>query len=114
MIRDNVELKKEIMQTKTPQQKIQIGNAELRKDIMQTRAKQQQTQREYSEKANEINKINEELKPAKTELAELTKKKKKIHIEKENSVKLNKKFEDQKNESVRQIAALKTINLDHE
>ena len=112
MIRDNVELKKEIMQTKTPQQKIQIENAELRKDIMQTRAKQQQTQREYSEKANEINKINEELKPAKTELTELTKKK--IHIEKENSVKLNKKFEDQKNESVRQIAALKTINLDHE
>ena len=65
------------MQTKTPQQKIQIENAELRKDIMQTRAKQQQTQREYSEKANEINKINEELKPAKTELTELTKKKKK-------------------------------------
>ena len=69
------------MQTKTPQQKIQIGNAELRKDIMQTRAKQQQTQREYSEKANEINKINEELKPAKTELAELTKKKKKKYIQ---------------------------------
>ena len=86
------------MQTKTPQQKIQIENAELRKDIMQTRAKQQQTQREYSEKENEINKINEELKPAKTELTELTKKK--IHIEKENNVKLNKKFDDQKNESV--------------
>ena len=65
------------MQTKAPQQKIQIGNAELRKDIMQTRAKQHQTQREYSEKANEINKINEDLKPEKTELAELTKKKKK-------------------------------------
>ena len=112
MIRDNVELKKEIMQTKTPQQKMQIENAELRKDIMQTRTKQQQTQREYSEKANKINKINEELKPAKTELTELTKKK--IHIEKENNVKLNKKFEDQKNESVQQIAALKTINLDHE
>ena len=44
----------------------------------------------------------------------LTANKKKIDIEKENNVKLNKKFEDQKNESEKQIATLKTINLDLE
>ena len=46
MTRDNVELKKEIIQTQTQQQKIQMENAELRKEIMQIRAKQQQTQTE--------------------------------------------------------------------
>ena len=39
---------------------------------------------------------------------------KKLDIEKENNVKLNKKFSDQKNESEKQIATLKTINLDLE
>ena len=39
---------------------------------------------------------------------------KKIDIEKDNNVKLNKKFKDQKNESEKQIATLKTINLDLE
>ena len=43
MTRDNIELKKEIIQTKTQQQKIQMENAELRKEIMQIRTKQQQT-----------------------------------------------------------------------
>ena len=38
MTRDNVELKKEIIQSKTQQQKIQIENAELRKEIIQIRA----------------------------------------------------------------------------
>ena len=42
---DNVELKKEIIQTKTQQQKRQIENAELRKEILQIRVKQQQTGR---------------------------------------------------------------------
>ena len=46
MARDNVELKKEIIQTQTQQQKIKMKNAELRKEIMQIRAKQQQTQTE--------------------------------------------------------------------
>ena len=41
MARHNVELKKEIMQTQTQQQKILMENAELRKEIMQIRAKQQ-------------------------------------------------------------------------
>ena len=67
MARDNVELKKEIIQTQTQQQKIKMKNAELRKEIMQIRAKQQQTQTECNEKTNEINKINEELKHAKRE-----------------------------------------------
>ena len=44
MKRDNVELKKEIIQTQTQQQKIQMENAELRREIMQIRAKHQQTQ----------------------------------------------------------------------
>ena len=39
---------------------------------------------------------------------------KKIDVEKENIAKLNKKFKDQKNESEKQIATLKTINLDLE
>ena len=39
MTRGNDELKKEIMQAKTKQQKIQIENAELRKEIIQIRAK---------------------------------------------------------------------------
>ena len=43
MTGDNVELKKEIIHTKTQQQKIQMQNAELRKEIMQIRTKQQQT-----------------------------------------------------------------------
>ena len=64
-----------------------------------------------TEKTNEINKINEELKHAKRELTHLTKK---IDIEKEINVKLNKKFEDQTNESEKQIATLKTVNLDLE
>ena len=109
--RDNVELKKEIIQTQTQQQKIQMENAELRKEIMQIRAKQQQTQTECNEKTNEINKINEELKHAKRELTQLTKK---IDIVKENNVTLNKKFKDQKNESEQQIVTLKAINLDLE
>ena len=67
MKRDNVELKKEIIQTQTQQQEIQMENAELRKEIMQIRAKQQQTQTECNEKTNEINKINEEQKHAKRE-----------------------------------------------
>ena len=33
---------------------------------------------------------------------------------KENNVKINKKFKDQKNESEKQISTLKTINLDLE
>ena len=41
----------------------------------------------------------------------LTANKKKIDIEKENNVKLNKKFEDQKNESEKQIVTHKIINL---
>ena len=56
--RDNVELKKEIIQTQTQQQKIQMENAELN-------GKQQQIQTESSEKTNKINKIIEELKHAK-------------------------------------------------
>ena len=44
----------------------------------------------------------------------LTANKKKIDIEKENNVKLNKKFEDQKNESEKQIVTHKIINLDLE
>ena len=44
--RDNVELKKKIIQTQTQQQKIQMENTELRREIMQSRAKQQQTQTE--------------------------------------------------------------------
>ena len=64
-----------------------------------------------TEKINEINKINEELKHAKRALTELTKK---LDIEKEINVKLNKKFEDQMNESEKQIATLKTVNLDFE
>ena len=111
MTRDNVELKKEIIQTKTQQQKIQIENAELRKEIIQIIGKQQQTQTECDENTNEINKINEELRQAKRELTQLTKK---LDIEKENNVRSNKKFEDQKNESERQIVTLKTINLDLE
>ena len=111
MTRNNLELKKEIIQTHTKQQKIQMKNAELRKEIMQIRAKQQQTQTECNEKTNEINKINEELKHAKRELTQLTKK---IDIVKENNVTLNKKFKDQKNESEQQIVTLKTINLDLE
>ena len=51
-----------------------MENAELRKEIMQIRAKQQHTQTECNEKTNEINKINEELKHAKSELTQLTKK----------------------------------------
>ena len=39
---------------------------------------------------------------------------KKLDIEKENNVKLNKRFKDQKNESEKQISTLKTINLDLE
>ena len=111
MTRDNVELKKEIIQTQTQQQKIQMENAELRKEIMQIRAKQQQTQTEGNEKTNQINKINEELKHAKRELTQLTKK---LDIEKENNVKINKKFKDQKNETEKQISTLKTINLNLE
>ena len=71
--RDNAELKKEIIQTRTQQQKIHIENAELKKEIIQIRSKQQQTQTECNEKAYEINKINEELKHAKRELKHLTK-----------------------------------------
>ena len=56
--RDNVELKKEIIQTKTQQQKTQMENAELN-------GKQQQIQTESNEKTNKINKIIEELKHAK-------------------------------------------------
>ena len=78
---------------------------------MQIRAKQQQTKAKCNEKTNEINKINEKLKHAKREPTQLTKK---LDIEKENNVKLNKKFEDQNNESEKQIATLKTINLDLE
>ena len=111
MTRDNVELKKEIIQTKTQQQKIQIENAELRKEIIQIIGKQQQTQTECNENTNEINKINEELRQAKRELTQLTKK---LDIEKENNVRSNKKFEDRKNESERQIVTLKAINLDLE
>ena len=111
MTRDNAELKKEIIQTQTQKQKKQMENAELRKEIMEIRANQQQTQTEFNEKTNEINKINEELKHEKRELTQL---KKKLDIEKENNVKLNKKFKDQKNESEKQIATLKTINLDLE
>ena len=44
--RDNVELKKKIIQTQTQQQKIQMENTELQREIMQSRAKQQQTQTE--------------------------------------------------------------------
>ena len=66
MTRDNVELKKKKIQTKTQRQKIQI----------------------------------EELKHTKRELTQLTKK---LHLEKENNVQLNKKFEDQKNESEKKI-----------
>ena len=76
---------------------------------MQIRAKQQQAQTECNEKTNEIDKINEELKHAQRELIQLIKK---LAIEKENNVKLNKKYEDQKNESEKQIATLKTRNLD--
>lgn len=71
---DNVELKKEIIQTKTQQQKRQIENAELRKEILQIRVKQQQTQADCHEKTNEVNKINEELKHGR-------RKHKKIHRE---------------------------------
>ena len=39
MARDNVELKKEIIQVKTQQQKIQIENAELGKEIIKIKAK---------------------------------------------------------------------------
>ena len=88
-----------------------MQSAELRKEIMQIREKQQQTQTKCNEKTNEINKINEKLKHAKREPTQLTKK---LDIEKENNVKLNKKFEYQKNESEKQIATLKTINLDLE
>ena len=42
----------------------------------------------------------EELKHTKRELTQLTKK---LHLEKENNVQLNKKFEDQKNESEKKI-----------
>ena len=56
--RDNVELKKEIIQTKTQQQKTQMENAELN-------GKQQQIQTESNEKTNKVNKIIEELKHAK-------------------------------------------------
>ena len=38
MIRDNIELKKELIQTNTQQQKIQIENAESRKKIIEIRA----------------------------------------------------------------------------
>ena len=62
MTKDNVGLKKEMIQTKTQQQKIQVENAELRTQIIQIRAKQQQAQTECIEKTHEINKINEELK----------------------------------------------------
>ena len=78
---------------------------------MQIRAKQQQIQTESNEKTDKINKVNEELKHAKKELTQLTKK---IDIEKENNVKLNKKFGDQKNESEKQIATLTKIDLDLE
>ena len=61
---------------------------------MQIRTKQQQIQTECNEKTNDINKINEELKYAKKELTQITTK---IDIEKKNNVRLNKKFEDQKN-----------------
>ena len=88
-----------------------MQSAELRKEIMQIREKQQQTQTKCNEKTNEINKINEKLKHAKREPTQLTKK---LDIEKENNAKLNKKFEYQKNESEKQIATLKTINLDLE
>lgn len=44
MTRDAAQLKKEIIQTKIKQQKIQTENAELRKEIIQIRAKQQQKQ----------------------------------------------------------------------
>ena len=108
MTRHDVELKKEIIQAKTQQQKIQIENAESRKEIIQIRAKQQQTQTECNEKTNEISKINEELKHAKRELIQLTKK---IRYREKNNVKPNKKFDDQKNESEKHIATLKTINL---
>ena len=64
-----------------------------------------------TEKINEINKINEELKHAKRALTQLTKK---LDLEKEINVKLNKKFEDQTNKSGKQIATLKTVNLDFE
>ena len=62
---------------------------------MQIRAKQQQTQTECNEKTNKINKINVEQKHAKRELTQLTKR---VDIEKENKVTLNKQFKDQKNE----------------
>ena len=65
---------------------------------MQIRAKQQQTKAKCNEKTNEINKINEKLKHAKREPTQLTKK---LDIEKENNVKLNKslktKIMNQKN-----------------
>ena len=73
MTRDNIELKTEIMETQTQQQKMQMENAEIRKEIMQTRANQQQTQTECNEKTNQINKINNELKHAKRKLTHLTK-----------------------------------------
>ena len=44
MTRDAAQLKKEIIETKIKQQKIQTENAELRKEIIQIRAKQQQKQ----------------------------------------------------------------------
>ena len=104
MTRNNLELKKEIIQTHTKQQKIQMKNAELRKEIMQIRAKQQQTQKDRNEKTNEINKINKELKHAKRELTQQTKK---LDIEKENNVTLNNKFKDQKNEQKNKLPHLK-------
>ena len=71
MARDNVELKKEIKQSKTQQQKIKTENTKLRKEIIHIRAKQQQTQIECVEKTHGIYKINEELN---REVTQLTKK----------------------------------------
>ena len=102
MARDNVELKKEIIQVKTQQQKIQIENAKLGNNT------KYKIQTECNEKTNEINKINKEQRQAERELTQLIKK---LDIKKENNVNSNKKSEDQKNESEKQIATLKTMNL---
>ena len=65
MARDNVKLKKEIIQSKTQQQKIQSENTELRREIMQIMGKQQQKQTECVEKTHEFIQIDKELKYAK-------------------------------------------------
>ena len=50
MARDNLDLKKGVMQTKTQQQQILTENSQLKKELIQITAKQQQKQTECVQK----------------------------------------------------------------